>query len=661
MTDDVEMLAGAEPAFREEPAADGARETAPGDGAGRPAAPTRAGAARPGFLATLAGTARAEVAMLATHPRFALAVGAILFFPALYLMIYLGGVWDPAALSRQLTVGILNADRGTVYRGEDIRLGESVVARIRDGGQFTFRDYTDEERMLADVEGGRLAFALFLAEDFSASTVPGREAGAGQVRIVFSEGNNYSSAAIVRKFAEALTVEINRSLNETRWLKVLDASADAAADLTRLRDGVARLTDGAARLDEGLAKYRSAAHEVAEGFGTASEAVRTMRDRLPAKAELDQLAAGARKLAAAQGELSAGLGKLAAGSGRLEDGLGEMRDKAAKIPFVGKKLSNGAARLGEGAAKLERGLVSAQKGARQLARGARTLSGGTAALTSGVSRLGDGIRSLADALPADADLDKFAGAADDLAEGAARLSAGVAELAATLPDKVEAVDGVAAGLALSVEPVLENLAPVDNNGLAFVPSMMSVASWIGAVILANMLNLRAVPASVAGGPSAARALGKIALPAAVVVVQSGLVALAAPHLLHVEPIDPVGFWVSVLAVALTFLAVVCALIRRLGDAGKLIAVLLLTLQMTAGGGVLPAELTSEFYRAAHAWLPFTFAVEAYRASVYGALGGDWIEPARALAVFFAAALGLAMLPGGWKAVADDDLQPAIDL
>jgi len=53
----------------------------------------------------------------------------------------------------------------------------------------------------------------------------------------------------------------------------------------------------------------------------------------------------------------------------------------------------------------------------------------------------------------------------------------------------------------------------------------------------------------------------------------------------------------------------------LGEAGKLVAVLFLTLQLSAGGGIAPIELTSSFFKAVNPWLPFTWVVKTMRTAL----------------------------------------------
>ncbi|MDI9330815.1 MAG: hypothetical protein QM527_05820 [Alphaproteobacteria bacterium] len=78
--------------------------------------------------------------------------------------------------------------------------------------------------------------------------------------------------------------------------------------------------------------------------------------------------------------------------------------------------------------------------------------------------------------------------------------------------------------------------------------------------------------------------------------------------------------------AVSFVFVVLLFIRVAGDAGKALAMLLLALQISASGGVVPIELSGEFFSALSPLLPMTWLVQGLKAAMFGAYGGDWWHP-----------------------------------
>lgn len=108
-----------------------------------------------------------------------------------------------------------------------------------------------------------------------------------------------------------------------------------------------------------------------------------------------------------------------------------------------------------------------------------------------------------------------------------------------------------------------------------------------------------------------------------------------------------------------FLSIVFLLLRGQGEAGKLFVILLLTLQLAAGGGVMPIELTADFFQAVHGWLPFTWVIKTFRASLFGAFDNAWVPAWLEVMLIGALALLLASLVRRWQTVAD--YKPGIEV
>jgi putative membrane protein len=116
---------------------------------------------------------RYEWLLLTTHRKLAVAAVGLLFVPALYALIYLWGMWDPASHTRALPAGLVNLDTGATYRGRNLNMGAEVLDAIERHGQFSYRRYTDPADARRRVRQGELAFVLEVPADFSRQAVPG--------------------------------------------------------------------------------------------------------------------------------------------------------------------------------------------------------------------------------------------------------------------------------------------------------------------------------------------------------------------------------------------------------------------------------------------------------------------------------------------------------
>ena len=200
------------------------------------------------FFRQVVFIARIESRFFVRYPKMLLATLAVALIPALYAVIYLSAVWDPAANTGALAVALVNLDEGVEYRGYVFNVGAEVISRLKKSHTFGFKDYTDEQQARQNVRQGKLAFALIIPRDFSSNAIPGAEAGGGKLVIHTSEGNSFESANLARHFARELGHEVNESLNERRWALVLSNATGSQRSVERLRDGVDQLRNGAQEL-----------------------------------------------------------------------------------------------------------------------------------------------------------------------------------------------------------------------------------------------------------------------------------------------------------------------------------------------------------------------------------------------------------------------------
>lgn len=635
------------------------------------------------------GIARLEAHFFVRYPRLLLAAAAVVLIPALYVFIYLASVWDPAARTGDLPVAIVNLDRGLEYRQHAFNVGRDLAQRLKANPNFGYVDLDDEQEARRRVRQGLLAFALIVPTDFSSNAVPGAQAGAGKLVIFTSEGNSYPSAGLARRFAEDLGREVNQGLNEQRWTLVLADAAGSQRSLVRLHEGVAQLRVGAKELANGAQQASRGAESLAANAGRLEQGVgqltagakelgtglRSMFAQRPRNTDLRRLEDGAKALTDGHDELARGLGELQQGTQRLQTGVTGFRQEADGSLFVASRIKEGLEQIGDGVNALDGGLKSAANANQRLTDGASQLQTGVGVLTNGLRSANTGLRTMVTQLPEDARLEDLARGSSALASGATALKGGAHKvtqaaqhlaggldlLEGALPASSKAVDGNARGLATSVQPAIEVDAPVQNNGSGFAPNIVPGALWLGASMAAFLIHLRTLPRTAAGFSAFARVTGKLLIPAGVVLLQAMLVWMTVLWVLEIRAVDPLALGVSLCVASLTFLLIVFALIRVLGDAGKALALLLLAVQLSSSGGVLPVELSGGFFAQISPYLPITWVVKAIKASLFGAFEGNWQHPLQLVAATGALAALVACFVGRWRFVKPSLLRPALDL
>ncbi len=633
---------------------------------------------------------RMEARYLTRYPRLLLVLAVVVLVPSLYAYIYLQSLWDPESHTQALPVALVNHDEGVQYREYQVNMGQEIEQRLLSSQRFGFVPMEDAQAARDGVRSGTLAFALIVPSGFSANALPGAQAGAGKLVLVISPGNSYQSAAIARQFAETLGREVNQTLNERRWALALRDAAGSHDGVERLRAAVTQLREGsidahkaseqaaqgARDLATGARGLHGGVEQLGSGFKQLGAGVHALDARRPHPRDLNALRDGAQQLADGHAELDQGLARLHLGSQELLNGVTDYRAQAQASLFVPSGVTDNLERLHQGLGQLESGLGQAQQGHKQLSEGAQSLNQGVQSLTTGVRAMNQAIHSATEKLPEDGQIDSVVDGARSLAhnqqrlaEGLLKLSAGTQRLhggldvlAQSLPYNPRAPEGNASALAHSVEPVLETLAPVRRSGESFAANVLPAALWLGAGVAAFLVHVRVLPRPARLFRRWAQLAGKVALPLLLALLQALVLWAVVVQVLRVEVAHPLAFASLMALTAATFLLIVLTLALLFGDAGKGLAMILLAVQLSSSGGIVPVELSGGWYLELSPWLPLTWVVHGLKAALFDAYGGNWWGPMVWVALAGLAAATVGCVFGRWRYVKQPSaVRPILDL
>ena len=630
------------------------------------------------FLLQILFIVRNEAGYLRTHPKTLLTSALVAFVPALYCVLYIASVWDTEQKTGALPVAVVNLDEGVKYREHTFNVGWEITTRLEDSKRFGFVMFSDEQKARALVRQGKLSFAVIIPSDFSASAVPGAEAGAGKVVVYTSQGNNYETAAIAKHFAETLGSQINESLNERRWDLVLHNAAGSQRNVDSLHEALDKLRVSVHELGADTGQTTASVQSLATGMRHLSDGVgqmalgvkqlggplRAMDAIWPSNADMGALTNRMKALITGQSEMDRAMDDLQKVSARLRERATALRDEAKKTQFASSDGFEDVGKFADSMAQLEEDVKAAHMKQVQVAAAAIRLRNSVNTLARNMRSMGPDEHTVANKFPKDSQFDELTSGASDAAASATKLlsttrktnqsfkhlTAGVELLAKTLPDKVDSLGGSAEGLANSVEPVVEIDAPVENSGSGFASNIIPGSLWLGAAVAAYLIHIRVLPRQAQFFSRPAKVAGKIFLPACLVLLQALLVFLAVRYVLQIHILLPWVFALILTTASFAFLLIVFALAQGFGDAGRGIAMFLLAVQLSSSGGILPVELSGGLFAQISPWLPLTWVVQSIKVGMFGAYGGAWQRPLVFVLLVGLAAFALSCSVGRWRFV-----------
>ena len=411
------------------------------------------------------------------------------------------------------------------------------------------------------------------------------------------------SGSISQETADAIVANINSEQTK---------SAVASANDQALKNHLAQ--HGQAGSDV-LAKLQTLKNDncVATGESAAAQKLTTLIDGV------DKLDSGATAVAQGAGTLRDGITKLDSGATTLADGSAKLADGTGKVADGASTLNNGASQLAEGTGELKNGTGNLHNGAQQLADGEKEAVDGQNKLHEGATTLQDGSSQLADgAGKLNSSTGQIADGTGQLKDGTGQLSTGLQNGTRQIPNlNEEQQKDVASVMSSPVDLEHSSLANGRNYGEGMGPFFMCLALWIGGLMLVQTLRPLNNRALASKAPTARIILGSWLPFGLIGIAQAVLMFAAVKFGLGFQMAHPWLAFLFLCFVATIFTLFIHGVVVFFGSPGKLIALIIMILQLITAGGTMPYETLPHAMRWMHDFFPMGYAVTGMRRLSYG--------------------------------------------
>lgn len=430
------------------------------------------------------------------------------------------------------------------------------------------------------------------------------------------------TAAQVKEIADSLAANVTSAANDATAIgAVFEQVTPSLSKVTELKSGVAELNENKELV---LGGAKTAVSGMYSGLANVSYALDTQI--IPGMSTLD---GGISQVSDGAKSLSSGLTSYTSGVAQVGGGLTQLNDNSAQLNSGANQLSSGASQLSSGAKSLDSGADELKSGTKTLADGTKTLDDGTKTLTSGFatltannSKLTSGANQLADGAVT---LNDGAGQLYDgsitLGNGLSDLKDGANTLKTGLEDGQKTIDenkGDDAVYEMISSPVKSNetkISNVENNGHAMAAYMMCVGLWVLCIAFCIMYPLTEHHGTIKSGFSWWLSKAGIAYLVALVAAYAMIGSLQL--FLHFEPTELLNTFLVAGITAIAFMSILYFFNVWLGKVGSFLMLIFMVVQLAGSAGTYPIEISGDFVATIHKWLPFSYAVDAFRGTISG--------------------------------------------
>jgi putative membrane protein len=315
--------------------------------------------------------------------------------------------------------------------------------------------------------------------------------------------------------------------------------------------------------------------------------------------------------------------KLKTGNSQVNGGLNQLNSQVSSLSSVSMKLSllqDGIKNLSDGATTLTNSSNQILTGINNLSTGIDTLAISSNQVLEGTKKVSDGANTLSTSS------DKILAGIGSLDSGASTLNAGII----TLDDSVKAakveidnkieeteketskVSGLGTYAKEPVKVETKEVNKVSSYGTAFSPFFISIALWVGCLMMFIVLYYDKDERFGILGINDNRFLFRTLAYHGLATVAAIVLGMLLYFFLDFEITNIFLYFIAIILTANAFMAIMEFLIVNFKDVGKFIALILLVLQLAAAGGTFPIETVTKCFRWLNSFLPMKYTIDLLR-------------------------------------------------
>lgn len=311
---------------------------------------------------------------------------------------------------------------------------------------------------------------------------------------------------------------------------------------------------------------------------------------------------------------------LSTGNAKIKNGVDTLNTNTSKL----EELKTGITTLKTGTNNLKIASTKLTLGTNTLYSGAKTLKESSQEVLTGINTLTTGTTTLATG-------------ANTLNNGVLTAKNEVSSSIKSTNKDIKKLNSLSDFTANPIKVKEKDINKVNEYGTAFSPFFMSIALWVGSLMLFIILYYdqsdRFKLCSKNAKNKVKRTLCYLALAASQGIILGILLKVG----LGFKVTNYFLYFISMILVACTFEAIMEFLIVNFNDVGKFIALILLVLQLAAAGGTFPIQTVSIGFQKLFKFLPMKYTIDLFKESlisIEGALLSKSIIVIALIFIFF---------------------------
>ena len=207
----------------------------------------------------------------------------LIIIPSLYSLINIDASWDPYSNTNGIKIVVINEDKGTVFKEQDINLGNELVEKLKDNDKLGWVFLDDKETAKQDLLLEKYYATIEIPEDFSKNATTFVEKNIVKPKLIYTV--NEKKNAVAPKMTDSGVKTVKNQLDEN-IIKTVSGVLfrvfnEKGVDIQDNRAKLRKIVDNIYELDENMPELEALLDGAIHGTEDLSKVLDKTNDMLP--------------------------------------------------------------------------------------------------------------------------------------------------------------------------------------------------------------------------------------------------------------------------------------------------------------------------------------------------------------------------------------------
>lgn len=207
---------------------------------------------------------------------------ALMIIPSLYSLFNIMASWDPYSNTSGIKIAVINEDKGTVFKEQEINLGKELVEKLQDNDKMGWT-FVDKETGKNGLLLEKYYATIEIPEDFSenVTTLVGKNVTKPKLIYTVNEKKNAIAPKMTDAGVKTVKGQVDDNIIKTVSGLLFRICNEVGVDIENNRQELRNIVDSVYKLDDNMPELESMLDATIDGTVSVSELLEKVNEILP--------------------------------------------------------------------------------------------------------------------------------------------------------------------------------------------------------------------------------------------------------------------------------------------------------------------------------------------------------------------------------------------